>query len=299
MNRIWDNDIEIAEIQSLPALAEWQAVEALVWSGSESEILHTGLLITLQRYGGLLLSARDQSGKMIGVLLGFPGLKNGELVHCSHLLGMLPEWRSKHVGYGMKLRQREFVLNQGLDVVVWTFDPLESRNAHLNVGYLGAIAHQYSPNLYGSMNDAFNHSMESDRLTAAWYIRHSRVEARLAGARPAPLARDLLASGLPLVTRCEAGVLAAAQEPYARLVDTVLGADSAAMLLEVPSNFQAIKRFADADARAWRYGTRSVFTDLFDRGYAVLDFAVDVRPGELTRCYYVVGRLESFWHDPA
>jgi len=296
MNHAWDDGIEISAIGSLADLAEWQAVEALVWSGAGSEILHTGLLITLQRYGGLLLSARDRSGKMVGVLLGFPGLKDGKVVHCSHLLGMLPEWRSKHVGYRMKLRQREYVLDQGLDLVVWTFDPLESRNAHLNIGHLGAVANHYSPNLYGIMNDDFNHDMESDRLTASWHIRHPRVEACLAGARPTPSARDLLALGLPHLTRCE---IVEADAPYVRLIDTTLGRDEANMLVEVPSNFQAIKSLADADARAWRYGIRSVFTDLFGRGYAVLDFAADVRPGALTRCYYVVGRLDSFQGEQA
>ena len=123
MNRPWDDGIEIYEIQSLAELAEWQAVEARVWSGADSEILHTGLLVTLQRYGGLLLGARDPAGEMVGVLLGFPGLKDGTVVHCSHLLGLLPEWRSRHVGLRMKLRQREVVLRQGLDLVVWTFDP--------------------------------------------------------------------------------------------------------------------------------------------------------------------------------
>ncbi len=291
MNSALDDGIDIFEVRSFEDLAEWQAVEARVWSGAESEILQTGLLITLQRYGGLLLGARGTAGEMIGVLLGFPGLKEGRVVHCSHLLGMLPEWRSRHVGFRMKLRQREFVLQQGLDLVVWTFDPLESRNAHLNIGHLGAIAFQYTPNLYGIMADAFNHSMESDRLTASWYVGRSIVEARLTGERPAPAARELLASKIPVLTRCE--VREGGEEPYMCLIDVEAGRDAATMLIEVPSNFQTIKRLADGDAHAWRYGTRALFADLFARGYAVLDFAVDARPGALTRCYYVIGRLTA------
>jgi predicted GNAT superfamily acetyltransferase len=119
------------------------------------------------------------------------------------------------------------------------------------------------------------------------------VEARLAGARPAPSAADVLASHPPLLTRCEVVQADGAHEQYLRLVDTMLGEDVETMLVEVPSNFQAIKRCAGDDAQAWRGGTRSVFTDLFARGYAALDFVVDARPGALTRCYYVVGRLES------
>jgi predicted GNAT superfamily acetyltransferase len=142
------------------------------------------------------------------------------------------------------------------------------------------------------MPDAFNHGLESDRLTASWFVQRPDVEARLAGQRSAPAARDLLASQVPLLTRCELVAPDDGQEQYVRLVDTVIGQDAATMLVEVPSNFQAVKRIADADAHAWRYGTRSLFTDLFSRGYALLDFAVDVRPGALTRCYYVVGRLE-------
>lgn len=207
---------------------------------------------------------------------------------------MLPEWRARHVGFRMKLRQREAVLQQGLDLIVWTFDPLESRNAHLNIGHLGAIASQYTQNMYGIMPDEFNHGMESDRLTASWHVGYPAVVARLAGARSAPLARDLIASGLPLLTRCEMGGTAEAGASYLRLVDMVLGRDADAMLVEVPSNFQMIKRVTSVEAGVWRYGTRSIFTDLFARGYAVLDFAVDVQPGCLTRCYYVVGRLASY-----
>jgi predicted GNAT superfamily acetyltransferase len=257
-------------------------------------VLQTSLLVTIQRYGGLLLGARDEAGRMIGVLLGLPGIKEGKVVHCSHLLGILPEWRSKHVGYRMKTRQRDFVLAQCLDLIVWTFDPLETRNAHLNLGYLGGICREYNPNLYGIMNDNFNHSMESDRLTVSWYIRHPKVEARLAGRRPAPRIAALLASGTPILTHCVEVESEGNGESYVKLTEPFLGQHAPVMLVEVPSNFQAIKRLDNGDARTWRYGARAILQDLFARGYAILDLLVDAQAGRLTRCYYLVGMLEAF-----
>jgi predicted GNAT superfamily acetyltransferase len=288
-------DIDIFELKSLAEIEEWRTVAAAVWSGDDSHALQSSILLTLHRYGGLLLGARDSAGRMIAILLGFPGLKDGKVVHCSHMLGMLPEWRSKHVGYRMKCRQREIVLAQGLDLIVWTFDPLETLNAHLNMTHLGGISYQYHPNLYGNMDDNFNRGLESDRLTLSWFIRHRAVEERLAGRRPSPSAADLLRAGVPLLARGEL-VAAPGEEPdqYLRLSETRTGRDATRMLVEVPSNFQTIKRVDGAAARAWRFGIREVLTDLFGRGYAVLDLLVDSQPGRVRRCYYLIGKLDPF-----
>jgi predicted GNAT superfamily acetyltransferase len=288
------DEITIEELRSLPEIAEWQAVAASIWSGDDSDIIQEGLLLTLQRYGGLLLGARDASGQMVGILLGFPGLKDGKPVHCSHMLGMVPEWRGKHLGFRMKCLQREFVLAQGLDLILWTVDPLETPNAHLNLGYLGGICYHYHPNLYGNMNDSLNCGMETDRLTVSWHIRHPLVEKRLAGKRTSPSAGALLDAGLPLLTNCDPVHGPDGAEQYVRLTGTCRGWDAPAMLVEVPSNMQTIKLLAIDDARAWRLGIRDVISDLFDRGYAIVDLVVDQQPGRLRRCYFLIDQLDSF-----
>jgi predicted GNAT superfamily acetyltransferase len=288
------DSVTISEVRSLAEVGEWQAAEAAVWSGSDLEVLPSSILVTLQRYGGLLLAARDQSGNVVGVLLGFPGFKAGKVVHCSHMLGILSEWRSLDIGFRMKCRQREYVLEQGLDLIVWTFDPLETRNARLNTGRLGAICHDYHPNLYGAMNDDLNQGMETDRLTASWYIRHSAVADRLAGRRPPADPGALLASGVPLLTVTTPVEPTGGSEPYFRLMRYDTGLDAETMLVEVPVNFQAIKSVDNASAKEWRLGVRSMMTDLFARGYAAIDLLKDESPGQLTRCYYLIGKLEPY-----
>src|SRR5579871_4456550 len=191
------DEITIAEVQSPAEVAEWQEVEAAVWPGSLMELVPSHVLLTHRRYGGLLLGAREPGGRMIAILLGFPGLKDGKVIHCSHLLGVRPEWQSHDLGFRMKCRQRELVLAQGLDLVVWTFDPLETRNARLNIGRLGGVCHEYHPNLYGVMSDGLNAGLETDRLTITWYIRRPDVAARLAGAIVSRDPAALRASGTP------------------------------------------------------------------------------------------------------
>jgi predicted GNAT superfamily acetyltransferase len=286
--------VTIGEVRSIGEVEEWQATEGAVWSGSDREVLPSSILVTLQRYGGLMLGARDPSGKMIGILLGFPGLKAGKIVHCSHLLGIVPDWRSHDIGYRMKRSQREFVLRQGLNHVVWTFDPLETRNARLNVGRLGAICHDYHPNLYGTMTDSLNQGMESDRLTASWYIRHPAVADRLEGRRPSPEPQRLLAAGVPSLTRTTTVGRTDSEEEYFRLSGINLAVDAETVLVEVPFNFQSIKRADNSAAREWRLGIREVMTDLFSRGYAVIDLVRDASPGRLPRCYYLIGKLDPF-----
>ena len=125
--------ITIHTVGTVGEVVEFQAIERQVWEGDELEIIPAHVLLTHRRYGGILLIARDAGGTGIGVLLGFPGIKNGQTLHCSHILGILPEWRSRDVGYMMKRRQRELVLEQGLDLIVWTFDP--ARNAERPAQY--------------------------------------------------------------------------------------------------------------------------------------------------------------------
>src|SRR5579871_3053218 len=252
------DEITIAEVQSPAEVAEWQEVEAAVWPGSLMELVPSHVLLTHQRYGGLLLGAREPGGRMVGILLGFPGLKGGKLVHCSHLLGVLPECRSRDVGYQMKLSQREFVLRQGLDLVVWTFDPLETRNARLNIGRLGGVCREYHRNLYGVMNDGLNQGLESDRFTVYWHIRARGVIDRLEGRTRSPEPEALRAAGAPLLTETTLE-RAAGSEPYARLIDVRLGQDAPAMLVEAPANFQVVKAADRTAALSWREGLRAVF----------------------------------------
>ena len=289
--------ITIHAVGTVGEVVEFQAIERQVWEGDDLEIIPAHVLLTHRRYGGILLIARDASGTGIGVLLGFPGIKNGQTLHCSHILGILPEWRSRDVGYMMKRRQRELVLEQGLDLIVWTFDPLETRNARLNIGRLGGICREYDPNLYGTMRDGLNAGLETDRLTVEWHIRHPAARARLDGLTSSPSASELLSQGVPLCTRTKLHDDPRSAKPLLYFVDAISGMSGPRVLAEAPTDFQFIKRLDFGAAHGWRLGMRAALQDLFARGYAILDMLVERDEDGRRRCYYLLGSIANYLEE--
>jgi len=169
----------------------------------------------------------------------------------------------------MKFAQREFVLKQGLDLVTWTFDPLQSRNACFNLEKLGVIIREYHVNLYVGSESRFNRGLDADRFTAEWWIRSKRVRDRAAGKRPV---HDLDAWA-PALEGCPSPVRRPARGPR--------------LSVEIPDDIDAIKKADLRRARLWRSRTREVFLDLFRRGYAVTGFAGRTGP-EGRRGFYLL-----------
>ena len=147
------------EIRPVSEHAEYLATERLqseVWNLPDVEIVPLHVLVTAAKNGGLLLGAFD-GDRLAGFVFGFPGLTaDGRLKHCSHMAGVHPDYRDQNLGYRLKLAQREVVLSQGIDLITWTFDPLEARNAWLNFHKLGAVCNTYLRNVYGDMRDGLN-----------------------------------------------------------------------------------------------------------------------------------------------
>jgi predicted GNAT superfamily acetyltransferase len=270
-------------IRPLEALNEYQAVEDLqrqVWAMPDDlEVVPLHLLLSVHKNGGLLLGAFD-GDELVGFVFGFPGFTDdGRPQHCSHMMGVSPDVQGQGIGYQLKLAQRECALAQGFDLVAWTYDPLESRNANLNVHKLGAVCQTYIRDLYGPLDDGLNRGLPSDRFQVAWWIASELVQRRLSG-RMQPV------FGQPAVQvnatkRSSAGLLA----PGALTLD----ADAPSVQLEIPPDYQAIKAADPALALAWRLATREIFEALFAAGYAVSDFVSHAVGGE--RCsYYILSR---------
>ncbi|HSN73476.1 MAG TPA: GNAT family N-acetyltransferase, partial [Anaerolineae bacterium] len=169
-------------IHPLTTHDEIHAVEQLqrdAWGVPDLEIVPLHMLITPPRNGGLLLGAYDGE-RLVGFVFGFLGLTaDGRLKHCSHMAGVHPDYRDQGVGYQLKLAQRGHVLAQGIDLITWTFDPLETRNAGLNFHKLGAVCNTYLRNLYGEMHDVLNAGLPSDRFQVDWWVGSQRVAERL------------------------------------------------------------------------------------------------------------------------
>jgi predicted GNAT superfamily acetyltransferase len=110
------------------------------------------------------------SDRMVGYVLGFLGRDlDGPHIH-SHMLAVLPEWRSRGVGYALKLVQRAVAIEQGVPTIRWTFDPLLSKNAYFNIAKLGAVCDRFHRDFYGEMSDTLNRGDRSDRLVVRWDV---------------------------------------------------------------------------------------------------------------------------------
>lgn len=249
--------MEIREINTIEGCRELEDLQMAVWGGGERTVMPDHLLITIQKNGGLLLGGYDETGRMVGFVMGFLGLtKKGKLKHCSHMAGVLPGLQNKNLGYQLKMAQRDFVLKQGLDLVTWTFDPLESRNARLNFHKLGVVCNTFMRNVYGEMADELNAGLPSDRFQVDWYIQAPWVAERAVGSWSANRLAGLL--------REETAV-------YSPLTYTGQLPTNGRFLVEIPASFQAVKQRDMGLARQWRSQFRLMFEDLFAAGYHATD----------------------------
>lgn len=170
-------------IRDLRELAACRAVVDLqvdVW-GPNAEIVPASVLLVTVKRGGILLGAYDGSS-MVGFVWSIPGWREGRPTQWSHMLGVAPAWRGRGLGEALKLAQRERALSLGVELIEWTFDPLQAVNAHLNLHRLGAVARVYQPNLYGEMDSPLMHGTPTDRLVAEWWISRPRARPDLTGA---------------------------------------------------------------------------------------------------------------------
>jgi predicted GNAT superfamily acetyltransferase len=302
-------------IRRLVHTDEFHAAEdaqRVIWSMvGDTEVVPAHLLITAQKNGGLVLGAFDEEGAMVGFLFGFPGqAEDGRLKHCSHMMGVHPEWRSRGLGYRLKRAQRGHVLRQGLDLITWTYDPLEGANAHLNLGKLGAISRTYLRDVYGRMRDELNVGLPTDRFQVEWWIRSERVRAWLAAGGEFRTRDQALVAGAIQVNRVEliqhlpesSEAFGKVQAPLLVPADWAGLPDADRLLVEIPTSIQAIKRADSALALAWRLHTRAIFEACFTAGYAAVDFLSE-RLGGTRRNFYLLERgREGEWtgaSDPA
>jgi predicted GNAT superfamily acetyltransferase len=193
-------------------------------------------------------------GRMVGFVFGFPGILNGETIIHSDMLGVVSEYRSQNVGYLLKLAQREAALDLGVKKITWTFDPLQSRNAHLNFGKLGVIADRYLINYYGETS-SFLHQSGTDRLWVTWLLDREQVSPQLSN--PFVLIR-VGQSGEPVVNTNEA--------------------NESQLVIEIPG---------EANAQLWRAPIRAAFTSALNAGYIVKGFSVEQRNDQKIGAYFL------------
>ncbi|HKR23565.1 MAG TPA: hypothetical protein VJS17_13270 [Pyrinomonadaceae bacterium] len=232
--------IVIRDIETLEEMHEIEQLQREIWGVSDLDIL-PALALRPQKEVGAVLMGAFADGRMIGFVFGFPGIFNGETIIHSDMLGVVKEYRSQNVGYLLKCAQRDAALALGVKRITWTFDPLQSRNAHLNFSKLGVISDRYLVNYYGETS-SFLHRGGTDRLWVTWLLDREHVVA------PEPI------NSFALVRVGENG------EP-------VLNTDWAnekELVIEIPG---------EVNAEVWREPTRAAFTKAIDAGYVVRDFS--------------------------
>jgi predicted GNAT superfamily acetyltransferase len=171
----------IRELGTHEELREVVALQKTIWGFEDADLLPFRMLVVATKIGGQLLGAFE-ADRMIAFCLAIPGLKaDGKAYLHSHMLGVLAEYRNHGVGRQLKLRQRDDALVRGIDLIEWTFDPLEIKNAHFNVERLGAIVRRYLRNQYGASSSPLHGGLPTDRLVAEWWIREPRGNANVVG----------------------------------------------------------------------------------------------------------------------
>ena len=176
--------IELRALTENRQFQEAVDLQKTVWGFNDVELLPVRLFVVATKVGGQAFGAFD-GGTMVGFLLSIPGLKPGGATYLhSHMLGVLAEYRNKGVGRMLKLMQREDALARGIDLVEWTFDPLELKNAFFNMERLGAIVRRYVENQYGTTTSPLHGGLPTDRCVAEWWLASPHAAAVLAGRAP-------------------------------------------------------------------------------------------------------------------
>lgn len=271
-----ERTITIRNIETIAEIREVERLQREVWGVSDLEVVPLSQLVAAMESGGVLIGAFD-GRRLAGFVYGFLGLEGDVTVHHSHLLAVRPEYRGCDLGFRLKCEQRLRVIEQGIDVMTWTFDPLQSLNARFNFGKLGVIADRYVPDLYGTEAESFLHQNGTDRFWVTWQLTSARVERRLAGEEPAGTDAELPV----LVAACEMG------SPQLANANTALASERFA--IEIPRDIGAIERADAKVARNWRTVTRDAFTAAIDAGFVVEDFVVGTGEGFQTGSY-ILGR---------
>jgi predicted GNAT superfamily acetyltransferase len=237
-------------VEPLTELVDAEGVQRVLASLWGDDILDGGITRAAQHAGGLLYGARA-GDELVGFVLGFAGFDDGLHLH-SHILGVLPEWQRRGVGFALKLAQRARCMDEGINEVRWTYDPLVARNARFNLVKLGCIATRLFRRFYGDMTDNLNRGDRSDRFEVRWHVASDRVDRALRGQASAPAMGEVLleAHGEP-------------EAPQPKETGAPLGPGA---VVAIPRDHQALRSNDPELGQRWRDTSAGVFDACFAGG---------------------------------
>lgn len=264
--------ITIRDLKSIGDLSQLKVVEKEVWGMADEDALPLALAIACQAAGNIFVGAfdNDRNGeKLAGFAFGFLGREHGETTVHSHMLAVLDAYR--HLGLGLRLKQaqRERAMAMGVREMTWTFDPLQSRNAHFNFSKLGVVSDTYKTDFYGPETSSVLHRNGTDRLWVRWALDSRRVRDRLAGKNGREATLDGLKLLAPLVRFDPRGKPARADLGEALARQRVS--------IEIPGDILEVERADMGLAREWRDATRWAFRESVNAGFVLTEFCRSIR----------------------
>ena len=267
--------ITIRDLRTIDELDQLKAVEKEVWGMADEDSLPMTVAIALKAAGNIFLGAfaKDKAGKekMVGFAFGFLGREHGQTTIHSHMLAVLDAYRHLDLGAKLKHAQRERTLAMGVHEMTWTFDPLQSRNAHFNFAKFGVVSDTYKIDFYGPETSSVLHRNGTDRLWVRWLLNSRRVRDRIAGKSAGSRAETLDALRLlkPLVRFDGKGQPARAELAEALRRERVS--------IEIPGDILAVEKTDVALAREWRDATRWAFRESLKAGFFVAEYCRSLR----------------------
>jgi predicted GNAT superfamily acetyltransferase len=269
--------ITIRPLSTLEERNRCVALQAEVWGPEASELVPERMLALAQRLGGILSGAFDEHDELIGFVFGLTGVTGGKVLHWSDMLAVRAGTRNRGIGDALKRHQRDLLLRQGVPLVQWTFEPLESRNAHINLAHLGVVVREYVRDFYPGSASPLHGEIGTDRIIAEWPIASDRVARRLHGASAPPTLADVADTPVVNAVRFDGDL----PRPHAPDLERT----EPHIRIAVPSRIQDLKQADPALARDWRAATRAAFERYLVRGYIATEFVRGDGVG-----YYVLRR---------
>ncbi|MGA9526864.1 MAG: hypothetical protein WBS24_01980 [Terriglobales bacterium] len=290
--------ISIRDLRSIDELIQLKTVEKAVWAMDDEDAIPLTLAIALKTAGNIFIGAfaqakagnqkagpgaaerdkqekdraekdKQEKEKLVGFAFGFLGREHGQTTIHSHMLAVLDGYRHLDLGVKLKQAQRERALAMGIHEMTWTFDPLQSRNAHFNFAKLGVLAETYKVDFYGPETSSVLHRNGTDRLWVRWMLDSRRVRDRIAGKNGRTETMDALRLLGPLVRFDGKGKPARAE------LGEALGRERVG--IEIPGDILAVERADMGLAREWREATRWAFRESLKAGFMVTEYCRSLR----------------------
>jgi len=234
--------------------------------------------------GGAIVGAVHRK-KIVAYAMSLPAVsKEEDFYHHSHIMGVLPRYQGKGIGYMMKMKQREYALKNNAKKITWTFDPLLAQNASLNIRKLGGIVKKYNVDFYGTFmgGSGIVSGIPSDRFYLEWYVSSKQVKAKLKSRKKDSNRKIEEIEKNEAVNKIEID-----KKGIQKISDVKLGLSVDSIIIEIPENFQNIYNKSLKKANEWRLKTRNIFNYYLGKGYTVTDFYTRRNTGNI-RNYYLL-----------